>query len=728
RYSRYPETCHFVRLKRVDTLSETERAPVRRVVLDTHGTGLRYEPGDRCAILPENSPQLVAQTLSALRATGDEPIPLTAAWRTALQLRDGYQQARVLSLRTLLTFGRIRPVARLAAKTLQALTHSQPLHRILEARAEDQWELWDLLLLLAERGFNPRRLWKAAPGEREHIARLVAPEVFRMYSISSVLGLDPPDELHLTIGGLRYRTAETEVSRAEARRGTSSSFLGELCDFPASASRRLSIKIVHPPRFRLPLDPSRPLVAFAGGTGIAPFRGLLQARAAQPAGGENWLFYSARTQPELYYLDEWQQLAAADQLQFRAALSQEDTRLSFDSRQFITEPSPRRRLDELMLDPENAARLWELVQAGANFYVCGRTGFARSVLDAMQAVLARDLGAEAGRQRFYQLVGEDHYLQEIFTTYPGPQTEQRRLHDASQIVLHNNPGDGYWLVINGRVYDVSQFAHMHAGGLKIIQSYAGMDATIAYRRVQHDVNPEVDSFTGMFEIGAVRRLDFGAGWGTAITPEGLRFVSLDELYRTWIRFLYGVVEMENALLNDYSIRAEQVTYDEARGAARPSLYRAQLLLQTHERFLRDYLSKSTGPALDQLWSLTSGLCSEREAYGRLRQAINTVESSPAARQVRALGPQQLAGLNRQPPTAAALARYEQLTNLLAEEDRRFLNEMKQALRSGVQVFEAHQHQTLVHGRHQLLAALTTLPAVLTDNYDRVARQLAELAP
>ena len=42
----------------------------------------------------------------------------------------------------------------------------------------------------------------------------------------------------------------------------------------------------------------------------------------------------------------------------------------------------------------------------------------------------------------------------------------------------------------------------------------------------------------------MRRLDFGAVWGTAITPEGSSFVSLDELYRVSPHpvFLYGLVE------------------------------------------------------------------------------------------------------------------------------------------------------------------------------------------
>ena len=62
--------------------------------------GLRCRAGDRCAILPENGADSVQRTLAALQATGDEPIALTTEWRAAVQLRDGYRDARVLSLRS----------------------------------------------------------------------------------------------------------------------------------------------------------------------------------------------------------------------------------------------------------------------------------------------------------------------------------------------------------------------------------------------------------------------------------------------------------------------------------------------------------------------------------------------------------------------------------------------------------------------------------------------------
>jgi len=717
RYIRNPATCHFVRVKHVEVLTDQDGVVVNRVVLDTSGSGLRYQPGDRCAILPENDLQLVEQTLLALHATGHEPIPLTAVWRTALQLRAGYQGAVVLSLRTLLTFGRIRPVARNIAKTLLALTHNETLHQIVEARAEDQWELWDLLNLLTESGFNPKRLWKAMPGEREHIARMVPPESFRTYSISSIMSESGADEIQLTIGGLRYQTRQTAVSRAATRTGTGSNFLSRLAESSDVTTRPISIKIVHPPRFSLPLDAQRPVVMFAGGTGIAPFRSMLQARVMQPNCGENWLFFGTPTRAEFYYQNELGQLVASNQLHLQAAFSQEDIQLKEEQGRLKFETGSRKRIGEVMLASEMSEKLWQLIQQGAFFYVCGQTGFAKSVMDAIQQIMINHVGEAQGRTMFYHLVGEDRYLQEVFTTYAGPQFDQNQLYPASEVVLHNNPTDGYWFVVNGRVYDVSEFAHLHPGGLKIIQSYAGMDATVAYKKVLHDLNPEVDSLLGMYQQGAVRRLNFGSTGGTAITPRGLQFVSQTELYETWVRSMYAVVEMENALLNDYSIREEQVTYDETRGAPHPSLYRTQLLLQTHERFLRDYLTKVSGSALEYLWSLTSGLCSNHQDYRWMQQQIASIEASPAAQTAHTLGLQTLNRLSTSAPQD--LTEFEQLTDTFAEADRLFLSQMKLGLRRGVQVFEQFERQTIFQGNHALLEAAQSLPQVLADYYARV---------
>ncbi|MCI0647764.1 MAG: hypothetical protein L0346_23140 [Chloroflexi bacterium] len=747
RYGLRPQAVAYARVKRVEELANSETDTVRRVVLDVAGRGLRYHPGDRCAILPENSPELVERTLRALRAQGDEPVALTTAWRGHANLREGYEGAQVLSLRTLLAFGRIRPVSRLVARALYSLSHNPLLGEIIEARAEDQWELWDLLEMLATCGFNPKQLWKAPAGEQESIGRIVPPESFRMYSISSVMD-DPAamaaGELSLTVGRLRYQTAASPVTAGAPRHGTASDFLARLADDglgrPGSANgpRSVTIRLVHPPRFSLPADPTRPVVMLAGGTGLGPFRSLLQARLAQPNGGPNWLFFSTRTPAELLYQEEWREAAAGGRLHMRVTFSRADQRARLDpGGDFVFTPAPRGRLDRELLAPETAALLWELLQSraeggqGATFYVCGRTGFANTVMAAIKQILAQHApGPEAERpaqaqRALYRLVGEERYLQEIFTTYSGPQSAQRRLIDASEVVTRNNEAEGFWMILNGRVYDLSEFAHLHPGGLKIIQSYAGMDATHAYRTALHDINPEVDAMLGMFKLGAVRRLRFGQAWGVAVGENGLQVVTLKELYRAWISYLYTAVEMENAMTNDFGVRGEPVTYDERPEAIRPSPYKVQALLQSHERFWHSYLAKLAGPALHHLWALTSGLCSTRRPATWMAGRLARLARSRDGRRAAALGPQLVEQLHRlaqaetpwdDPAVQAVAARVD----FLETADRALLADLKQTLRRGLQLFEQYESATLTHGRAELLATIQAIPDLIEAYYGRLA--------
>jgi sulfite reductase alpha subunit-like flavoprotein len=745
RYTSSPHAYHQVAVKRVVDLRSSGAEWVRQVVLDVRDTGIRYQPGDRCAILPENSAELVARTLQALRARGDEPIELSAAWRAAVKLRDGYADAQVLPLGALLKLGRIRPVGRPIAKALYALTHSEPLRRVVEARAEDQWELWDLLDMLAQTGFNPQQLWKARPGERYGICGIVPPESFRMYSISSAMAgptKESAAEIDLTIGRLAYQTQATNVSSAGARYGTGSGFLARVTE--TTSRQRVTIKLVHPPRFSLPKDTARPIVMIAGGTGLAPFRGFLQERARQGGVGDNWLFFGTRTSADVYYQDELRDLVAQGKLHVRIAFSQEDLTLHSAGGQLVAAPGRRQRIDAELLRDANARQLWQLLRGedagglGAYIYVCGRTGFARSVMDAIAALLARfsagsdsDRDASA-RQMLRQLVAEDRYMQEIFTTYGGAQIDQPRTYDASEVVSHNSEQDGYWMIINGRVYDLSEFGHLHPGGLKIIQSYAGMDATDAYQKVLHDVNPEVDAMLGMYEIGAVRRLDFGTAWSVTITAKGLTHITLKDVYRAWIGLLYTVVEMENALQNDYRISSEPVTYDEASAGAGRSPYKLQLLLQTHQRFMQEYLAKLSGAPIERLWTMTSGIHSEHQDVRWMRVRLAAIEQSASAQAVAQLDQRIIACLKgtvqpSTPPDSPVLGWCAECCAVLEQEDKRCMGEIKQALRAGVQVFEQLERATIAKGGSQLIAAARALPKLLEAYYTRLAPLCAEAA-
>ena len=244
--------------------------------IDVTGQGVHHLPGDRVGVLAENDDELVRRTVAALQATGDELVRLTPAWQAAVACREGYGEVDVLPLRTLLRFAQLRPIGREVAKRLVKLTAVGAWQRVVDARMEDQWELWDVLNLLYAGGYDVTRLWKADPGEDDAFCAVIPPEPFRLYSIASA---PPPGQpattLQLVVAGLGYSSAQTPWSYPRERQGTASHFLRRAS---TEGQHRLSLQIVSAPRFRLPADPARPVVMFAAGSGIAPFLGFVAAR------------------------------------------------------------------------------------------------------------------------------------------------------------------------------------------------------------------------------------------------------------------------------------------------------------------------------------------------------------------------------------------------------------------------------------------------------------------
>jgi sulfite reductase (NADPH) flavoprotein alpha-component len=289
-------------------------------------------------------------------------------------------------------------------------------------------------------------------------------------------------------------------------------------------------------------------------------------------------------------------------------------------------------------------------------------------------------------------------------------------------VLHNNEENGYWMVVDGRVYDVTEFGHLHPGGFKIIHAYAGMDGTIAYRKVMHHINPEVDSMLGMYEIGVVRRLNFGMEWGVVVGPDGMRFMAMADAYRNWIRFLYNVVEMENALFNDYSLKEQAMIAEDAPDSYPP--IKLQFLLEVHDRFMLNYVDGTTGQVLSNLWAVTSGMCAENQDVRWVEREIERIQNSEEADTVRRVSDELQRRIDdviartapEDDPVVALVKRY---CALLDREDKRYLHDIKMALREGILVFEKYEHNTVRQGSDELLDVVKRIPHILEGYYARV---------
>ncbi|MGY3491781.1 bifunctional cytochrome P450/NADPH--P450 reductase [Bradyrhizobium sp. USDA 4502] len=115
--------------------------------------------------------------------------------------------------------------------------------------------------------------------------------------------------------------------------------------------------------FRLPDDNAVPIIMIGPGTGLAPFRGFLQERAARKAQGATlgpaMLFFGCRhPEQDFIYADELKAFAADGVSELHTAFSRAD--------------GPKTYVQHLVAAQKD--RVWELIQKGAIVYVCGDGG------------------------------------------------------------------------------------------------------------------------------------------------------------------------------------------------------------------------------------------------------------------------------------------------------------------------------------------------------------------
>lgn len=235
---------------------------------------------------------------------------------------------------------------------------------------EDDWvDTADLLDVL--RRYPPARM------EAEELVGLLPQLQPRLYSISSSL-LAHPGEVHLTVGVVRYARG------GRTRKGVASTFLAER--LAAGGEVRVFVHPSH--RFQLPDSGDTPMIMVGPGTGIGPFRAFLGERRATGATGKNWLFFGDQCRATDFLYE-----AEAHEFQAAGVLTRLDLAFSRDQAAKIY-------VQDRMI--ERARELWEWLDDGAHFYVCGDAKrMANDVDKALQQVVSTQGGLSATDAKAY---------------------------------------------------------------------------------------------------------------------------------------------------------------------------------------------------------------------------------------------------------------------------------------------------------------------------------------
>ena len=310
--------------------------------------GMTYTPGDAVGILPENRPSEVAEVLAALKMTGTERV--LDHYKVEISLEE--------ALRTRLNLGKL---TRGSVTQYAKLTGDPELQRISlpdnRSKAEEYVygrEFIDLITEYPGGITDPQQLFVV-------LGRLTP----RMYSIASSQAL-VENAVHTIVRVVRY------VSHKRERQGLCSGHLGERT--PTGSTVPIFLHANN--NFRLPEDPTTPVIMVGPGTGIAPFRAFLQHRKAYGHTGDNWLFFGEqRRASDFLYRED------LESMHHDGILTRFDTAFSRDQ-------SHKIYVQDRM--QEHAAELYQWLERGAYFYVCGdATRMAKDVDSALLDAVAK---------------------------------------------------------------------------------------------------------------------------------------------------------------------------------------------------------------------------------------------------------------------------------------------------------------------------------------------------
>lgn len=336
--------------------------------------GEEYEVGDCLVVLPQNDPALVELLMSTL------------GWDPGDQIQTS-EDGDTISLEEALTsYFEITKLTKPLLQNAAAYFDNEAL----EDKVQDsEWiqkyiEGRDFIDLLND--FPPEEL---EPEDLYQILRKLPP---REYSISSSYQ-SLPDEVHITVGAVRYNT------HGRDRSGVCSVQFAERIQ-PGDT---VPIYLKRNPNFKFPKDGDTPVIMIGPGTGIAPFRAHMQEREEYGYKGNTWLFFGDQHfTTDFLYQTEWQEWLKDGVLEKMNVAFSRDT----DQKVYV-----QHRI------AEHSKEFNEWIEKGASIYICGdEKNMAKDVHQAIRNVLVKEqnLTEEDAESYLKQMKKDKRYQRDVY--------------------------------------------------------------------------------------------------------------------------------------------------------------------------------------------------------------------------------------------------------------------------------------------------------------------------
>ena len=344
----------------------------RHVAIDLNGSELQYDVGDALGIFPSNCGDLVKEIVTALGA--DPSAPVTSPMGNKKSLSEALCEDCCLK----------EPSDELLELLISHCDEKlkQPFAAMLDDGAPEGFDVLDAVQLAS-----------CSTMSATEFVESLAPMNPRLYSIASSMK-SVGNQVHLTVGKVTFEREGRE------RKGVASTMLADRVD-PGTA-----LRVFRQPNhggFTVPSDPGTPMIMVGPGTGIAPFVAFLQERDATKAPGKNWLFFGdQRRDFDFLYEDDLSKYVES------GLLNRLDTAFSRDGDKKVY-------VQDRML--ENAAELWQWLQEGAYFYVCGDASrMAKDVHQTLIEIVSQhgSMSVEDATKFVKQLSDDKRYVRDVY--------------------------------------------------------------------------------------------------------------------------------------------------------------------------------------------------------------------------------------------------------------------------------------------------------------------------